>query len=281
MKLCFLLVRRVPPVPSPVLVEVAAILRARGFEIDSMIAEEVALRPDRLRPEHDLYVLKSHTQLSLSIAGVLAAQGARMLNPYASCTTVQNKIVTSRFLQAADVPVPRSWVTGDLATLRDVVATTPLIVKPYQGHRGAGIQIVRTPADLIDLPPPEEPVIVQELIEGTGEDLKLYVVGDDVFGVRKPFSETSFTVPGRPCEVAPELVRSARRCGEVLGLGLYGLDVIESATGHAVVDVNYFPGYKGVPDVAPRIARYIESYARGDVVLPEPTISSLLDDALR
>jgi hypothetical protein len=36
--------------------------------------------------------------------------------------------------------------------------------------------------------------------------------------------------------------------------------VIESPEGPIVVDVNYFPGYKGVPAVAPLIADYIEAY---------------------
>lgn len=37
-----------------------------------------------------------------------------------------------------------------------------------------------------------------------------------------------------------------------------------------IVDVNTFPGYKGVPDPAPRIAAYIAAYARGEVTLPPP-----------
>jgi hypothetical protein len=37
-----------------------------------------------------------------------------------------------------------------------------------------------------------------------------------------------------------------------------------------VIDVNYFPGYKGVPDVAPLIANYIDDYAQGRVTLTPP-----------
>jgi ribosomal protein S6--L-glutamate ligase len=105
-------------------------------------------------------------------------------------------------------------------------------------------------------------VIVQEHVPGTGEDLKVYVVGDQVFAVRKPFSELSFTVPGRPVPVTPEVRDIALRCGEAMGLGLYGLDIIESPDGPFVVDVNYFPGYKGVPGAAAAIAEYIDAQAR-------------------
>jgi ribosomal protein S6--L-glutamate ligase len=270
MRLYFLLVRRVPPVPSPVLVEAFERLEQRGFEVEGGIAEELVDRVDTLEPEHDVYVLKSHTELSLSVAGALHARGARLLNPYESCVAAQNKIVAARRLRAARVPVPRSWVTGDLTLLRPIAARTPLIVKPYLGHRGLGINVVRTPEDLERVPPPDNAVIVQEYIEGDGEDLKLYVVGDEVFGVRKPFSATSFTVPGRPCRVSPEARRVALRVGRALGLGLYGLDVIEGRDGPVVVDVNYFPGYKGVPDAATYIASYIESYALGEIWLEPP-----------
>ncbi|HZN11201.1 MAG TPA: ATP-grasp domain-containing protein, partial [Blastocatellia bacterium] len=182
----------------------------------------------------------------------------------------QNKIIVSRLLRAAGVPAPRSWVTGDLGLARQLLEETPLIVKPYMGHRGAGINLVRDPGELDRVPPPQDPVIIQEYIPGKGEDLKIYVVGDQVFGVQKPFSETSFAVPGRPVPVSEEVRRIALRCGEVCGLGLYGLDIIESPRGPFVVDVNYFPGYKGVPDVAPLIADYIDGYARGRVTLKSP-----------
>ena len=111
-------------------------------------------------------------------------------------------------------------------------------------------------------------MLAQELIEGSGEDLKVYVVGQSVFAVRKPFSPTSFTVSGHPVPAAPQVQAIARRCGAALGLGLYGVDMVERDGRAWVVDVNTFPGYKGVPDVAALIADYIEGYATGRVWLP-------------
>jgi ribosomal protein S6--L-glutamate ligase len=267
MKLYFMVVRRVPPVPSPVLVEAYNILRRRGYEIDEGIAEEMVVRPDLMTVSHDLYILKSHTELSLSLAGVLYSQGARLLNPFQSCYLTQNKIVVSRLLEMASVPAPRSWVTGDLARVRSVAEETALIIKPHLGHRGAGIHLVREPKDLEKLPSITSPMIIQEFIEGTGEDLKIYVVGDQVFGVSKPFSEWSFAVPGCPVPISEEVRQLSLRVGKICGLGLYGLDIIESPRGPFVADVNFFPGYKGVPDIAPLIADYIDGYAQGRISL--------------
>ena len=257
--------RRVPPVPSPVLVEVFDLLRRRGHDVDGAIAEERVTRPDLMEPEHDLYVVKSHTPLSLSLAGVLDARGARLLEPYEACTRTQNKIVTARLLRAAGVPTPRTWVLGDPMELAPVIARRPLVVKPYQGHRGADVRVVHTlPALAAAVAAgPIGTVVVQEHVPGPGEDLKLYVIGDEVFAVRKPFSSTSFSVAGRPVPVTDEVRDVALRCGAALELGLYGIDVIESPDGPVVVDVNYFPGYKGVPGAGTLIAEHIDARARG------------------
>ena len=143
MKLCFLLARRVPPRPSPILLDVFKILRQRGLAVASGIPEEAVTRPDQMRPEHDLYLLKSHTELAQSVAGVLYDQGARLLNPFRSCVITQDKILASRRLRAAGIPTPRSWITGEPARLRPILDETPLIIKPHRGHRGAGIHLVR------------------------------------------------------------------------------------------------------------------------------------------
>ena len=257
--------RRVPAVPSPVLVEVFDLLRRRGHDVDGAIAEERVARPDLMEPEHDLYVLKSHTPLSLSLAGVLDARGARLLEPYEACARTQNKIITSRLLRAAGVATPRTWVIGDPSQLAPVIARRPLIVKPYQGHRGAGVHVVHSLPELTAAAAAagrDGAIVIQEYIPGPGDDLKLYVVGHEVFAVRKPFSSTSFSVPGVPATVTGDVRDLALRCGAALGLGLYGIDVIESPQGPVVVDVNFFPGYKGVPGVAPLIADHIDAAAR-------------------
>src|SRR5213594_3738707 len=171
--------------PNQVLVGVFDILRGRGFHIEIGIAEQMLLRPEALSVKHDLYILKSHTDLWLSLAGVLHFQGARLLNPYLACVATQNKIMTASRLRSAGVPIPRSWVTGDLQLLLSLAAERQLIMKPYDGRRGNGIRIVNEPRELASIPAPRRPVLVQEYIAG-GDELKVYVIGDEVFAMRRP-----------------------------------------------------------------------------------------------
>jgi ribosomal protein S6--L-glutamate ligase len=272
MRILFLVPRRVPPVPSPVLVAAADELTRRGHRADSVIAEEAVWRSDSVACNYDLVVLKSHTELALSLAASLHAHGVPLLNPYPGCATLQDKLVAVSRLRSFGVPVPTSWTTGHPALLADVVDSWPVIVKPHRGHRGAGVHLARDAAELARLPPFETPVIVQSFAPGPGEDLKVYVVGEEVSAVRKPFGPDSFTRPGIPAPVEPAVWDAAMRCGEGFGLGLYGLDVIESPDGPVVVDVNYFPGYKGVPGAAEQIAAYVDDYARGRRTLALPPL---------
>lgn len=271
MRLRFMLARRADG-PSHIVTEAAALLRARGFEVESAIAEELVQRPEALGEEADVWLLKSYTPLSLSLAGVLHRAGARLLNPYPACLAARDKIAAVQVLAAAGVPAPRSWVTGDLSLLAPLAREMALVVKPYMGWRGGGVVVVRGEAELLALPPPQEPVVVQEFLPGPGVDLRVYVAGDRVFATRKPFSATSFAVPGEEVAVTDEVRRIALRCGEAFGLGLFGLDLIESPGGPRVVDVNYFPGYKGIAAAGEAVADYVARYAEGAVALPGPAV---------
>jgi ribosomal protein S6--L-glutamate ligase len=267
--LCFMVEGRGDAqVISPVLAEVFERLRGRGFRIDVLAAEHAVLRPDLLAATHDLYLLKSDTELALSLAGILHAHEARILNPYWNCLAAKDKIVASRRLHAGGIPAPRCWATTDPELLRPVVEEVPLVIKPHRGCHGNRVRKVTTLDELSVVPRTDAPMLAQEFVEGTGEDLKVYVVGDQVFATRKPFSACSYLVAGRQCPVSAEVRDVALRCGEVFGLGLYGLDAVEGLGGPYVVDVNYFPGCKDIPEAPRMLADYIDDYAHGRRWLP-------------
>jgi glutathione synthase/RimK-type ligase-like ATP-grasp enzyme len=259
-----------------VTVSAARILKRHGFAVAIDHCDKMLFSPDRVTIAHDLYVLKV-SELTMSLAGVLHAGGARLLNPYLSCVATQNKIVASRMLSAAGVSTPDCWVTADLGRLPAVARERPLVIKPYLGRRGIGVRVIPSPKELRKFPVPERPVLVQEYVEGTGHDLKLYVVMDEVFATRRPTLGDAVRPIGEPCPVSPELADLARLCGRALGLGLYGVDVIESPTGPQVVDVNAFPSYRDIQGVAPLVASYIEAYAAGRTQLEPPALAPALE----
>ncbi|HEX8036262.1 MAG TPA: ATP-grasp domain-containing protein, partial [Ktedonobacterales bacterium] len=169
--------------PNPVLVDVFEHLRQRGCEVELGVADELVTDPAQFTPDSDLYILKSHSAIWLSLAGVLHSQGAAILNPYLSCLSAHNKIVAERRLEAAGIPTPHSWVTGNLSLLQPLSEERELIVKPYIGGRGVGVVLARNPRELAAIPTPEQPVLVQEYVPG--DEIKVAVIGDKVAAVRK------------------------------------------------------------------------------------------------
>lgn len=239
--------------PNPVLVELFENLREQGCEVELGVANELVMDPGQFSVRHDLYILKSHTTLWLSLAGILHSQGAHILNPYLSCLAAHDKIAAERRLEAAGIPTPHSWVTGDLGLLLPLCEERALIVKPYIGGRGRGVVVAHNPHELASIPTPDQPVLAQEYIPG--DEIKVAVIGESVAAVRK--IETPAGSVRIPCEMSSEVREIALKCGQVFGLGMYGLDVILGPDGPVVIDLNYFPSYKGVPNAPALLAHYI------------------------
>ncbi|MGZ3600398.1 MAG: ATP-grasp domain-containing protein [Ktedonobacterales bacterium] len=255
--------------PNPVLVELFEQLRQRGCEVELGVADELVTDPAQFTPNSDVYILKSHSALWLSLAGVLHSQGAQILNPYLSCLAAHNKIVAERRLEAAGIPTPHSWVTGNLSLLQPLCEERALIVKPYIGGRGVGVVLARNPQEFAAIPAPDQPVLIQEFIPG--DEIKVAVIGDKVTAIRK--IETATGSVRVPCLVSGEVQEIARRCGQIFGLGLYGLDIIEGPSGPVVIDLNYFPSYKGVPNAATLLTDYILDFASAGK--PRPSADDL------
>ncbi len=262
LRVAVLLVRHPPSRPSPVVPDMVRRLALLGCSVDVLAPDEDAHDLGRLSADHDLYVLKSGTETALSLAGALHGQGASIVNPYPVAAACRDKVVQTRALLAADLPVPRSWVTSQPGTLAPLLADGPLVLKTPRGSQGRGIVVVHTAPELAAVPA-GEPWLAMRYHRPEGPDRKLYRIGDEVFGVERVFPATTYAEKlGRPFEVSGELRELVLRCGEPFGISLYGVDVVESAGRHWVVDMSSFPGFKGVPDAGARLAAYVVGEGR-------------------
>ncbi len=62
--------------------------------------------------------------------------------------------------------------------------------------------------------------------------------------------------------VAPELRVLALQVGQLFGLDIYGLDVVETTYGPVIVDINDFPSFGHVPGAVTLVSTYILHVAR-------------------
>lgn len=259
MKIAFILVRHPPSRLSPIVPEVMQRLRQRGATVTEVMPDEGVTDLGALTVEHDLYVLKSGAETALSLAGALHSLGATLLNPYPVAALCRDKVMVTRVLQAAGVPVPATYVTADPHQLAPLLAHSALVVKPHRGSQGYGVRIVRQPDELAAAAEQAGRLVyAQAYHQPDGLDRKLYCIGGDVFGVQRVWPVGSYADKlGRPFSVDSELRDIALRCGRAVGIDLFGLDVVYSDGRPYVVDFSSFPGFKGVPDAAARLSDYI------------------------
>ena len=250
---------KIPEIKNPVIEQLITLLQQRGIELTIGIGENTLCNINTLRPDHDLYVLKSHADFWISAAHILkTAFNVQIVNSVDACIMVQNKMLCLNMLHNAGIRVPQTWLTGDFALMRSFLEKMPLIIKPIMSGRGKNIFIVHTQNHLAAIPFIPGTMLVQEYIEDKQQDLKIYVINNECFGICKPFSPGSYQFCGEACSLTAQHKAIALKCGKIMGLDLYGVDMIESSSGPVVVDVNYFPSYRGVKDAGVYLADYLQ-----------------------
>jgi ribosomal protein S6--L-glutamate ligase len=243
----------------------AELLRSRGIAVAEIYPEDSRLDVARVEVDCDLYLLKSGTETALSLAGVLHAAGAKIINPYPTVIAMRDKIVSTKMLQSADVPLPETWFASKPEQLAGLLKEGPIVVKPFwAASQGRGVQIVKTEDELATVITEDGVIFAQRYHQPDGRDNKLYVIGDRVFGVRRVWPpKTLEDKLGEPFDVPDEMREVALGCGRAFGVGLYGVDLITSGGKPYVVDINTFPGFKGVPNAEELLAEYIMRSASG------------------
>lgn len=262
MKISFLLERGTPPRMNPIYAATCELLEARGLQVAIRYPEHELTRIDTLSVDSDLYVLKSNTSLAFALASVLHHLGAPLLNRYAACLATRDKVVTAAVLAAGDIPMPRSLLAAEPAQLAAELSAGPLIFKPHRGTYGRGVAVADSRSSLPSAEVFPELAFAQQYLARARTDLKVFAIGDDLFGVRKPFAADSFLNAGEPVSLSPEVQDIVHRVGHALGLELYGVDLAEDEDGVYVFDVNTLPGYRGVHEAPRRLAAYIDQKVR-------------------
>ena len=250
-----------PPSSSSIFPEVFALLRDRGVRV------EVCLPHDGQAPPPPAQVtLVVHRGLRPAALGVvegLAAEGVAVVDPVPAVRLLRRHQRLEERLARAGLPVPPSrpvptW-TGVLADAEE----EERVVKRGRRGRGRGAEVLagRT-RDLPAEPPFPGPYVTQPFVPNDGLDRKLYVVGDRVTGLLKPSPLGGGHVPtGVPFEVPALLEELALTAARTCRLDLAGVDVVIGPAGPVLVDVNAFPGYRGVPGAPQALADLVADRA--------------------
>ncbi len=260
MRFCFIVEEQYRREPMPLVI--ADQLLQWGHSVDVLEPQSMVISlTEIIDYGYDAFVLKTIADgPGLSILEAAEAVGVPTINSSRAIRLVRDKAVASAFAQAHGLPIPPTYFVAHPRLLKQIPDEDyPIIVKPSNGSSCKGIYRLNSPAELIDLVIAEANdsfFLAQRYAENTGFDMKLYVTGKEVFAVAKK-SPLHDEVTERVIPLTPQMRKLALDVGKLFGLDIYGLDVVETAQGLVIVDINDFPSFGMVPRAVARVSEYI------------------------
>lgn len=194
----------------------------------------------------------------------------------------RDKLRSLQVLSKNGVDMPKTVFASNKSTAKDVIALSggaPLVLKILEGTQGVGVVLLeseKAAKSVLDaFYGMDVSLLVQEYIaEAGGADIRAFVVGGEVVGaMKRQGAEGDFrsNLHQGGSAVAHKLTRKektiALAAAKAMGLGVCGVDMIESARGPLVMEVNSSPGLEGIEkstglDIAAKIMEYIEKNVR-------------------
>ena len=190
----------------------------------------------------------------------------------------RDKLRSLQVLSRAKIGLPKTVFTNysrDVEGVIKQVGGTPLVIKLLEGTQGLGVVLAETKNAAQSVIEAfnglQARVIVQEFIkEAKGADIRAFVVDGHVVGaMKRQGKEGEFRSNlhrGGSAEViqlTDEEEIAAVKAAKSMGLGVAGVDLLQSSRGPLILEVNSSPGLEGIEkatgkDIAKTIIRYIE-----------------------
>lgn len=190
----------------------------------------------------------------------------------------RDKLRSLQVLSRAKLGLPKTVFTNyskDVGDVIDHVGGAPLIIKLLEGTQGLGVVLAETKNAAESVIEAfnglQARVIVQEFIkEAGGADIRALVVDGHVVGaMKRQGKEGEFRSnlhrggSASVIQLSDEEEIAAIKAARAMGLGVAGVDLLQSARGPLILEVNSSPGLEGIEhatgkDIAKTIIRYIE-----------------------
>ena len=207
--------------------------------------------------------------------------GTYCLNDSVAIARSRDKLRSLQMLAHKGVPMPTTSFANSPLDTRDLikmVGGAPVVVKLLEGTQGKGVVLAETgkaaESVINAFKSLKANILVQEFVkEAEGCDLRLFVVDDKVVGaMERVAAKGEFRAnlhlggSARLVRVTAEERKIAIQSARIMGLQVAGVDIIRSATGPKVLEINSSPGLEGIEnitgkDIAGLMIECIEKHA--------------------
>lgn len=228
-------------------------------------------------------IANSMTKYGTAIVRQLEMQGVYTVSSSLAITRSRDKLRSMQLLSKAGVGVPKTVFSRnptDIDDLIDKLGGTPVIIKLARGTHGNGVVLAESKKAAKSVlqafylsNEDGTNILLQEFVkESAGTDIRAFVVGSRVVASMKRQSlDDDFRSnlhkggEGMTVKLTEEETKMAIKAAKAMGLTVAGVDLMRSARGPLILEVNASPGF-GIEkvtkrDVATPIIEYIERNA--------------------
>lgn len=229
-------------------------------------------------------IANNMTRYGTAIVRQLEMQGVYTVSSSLAINRSRDKLRSMQVFAKAGVGIPKTVVSRNSTDIDDLIEKlggTPVIIKLARGTHGNGVVLAESKkaakSVLQALYLTNEDgtnVMLQEFVkESAGTDIRAFVVGGRVVASMKRQSlDDDFRSnlhkggEGTKVKLTEEERKMAIKAARAMGLNVAGVDLMRSARGPLVLEVNASPGF-GVEkvtgrDVATPIIEYLEQNAK-------------------
>ena len=202
------------------------------------------------------------------VSAYFEERGIRSFNDSETVRIGNDKLEEYGFFKKLGLPVMET-VRGDTPPC-DIPFSFPFIVKERAGHGGSGVFMAENEEELSKILDGRDPsdLVIQEMCDEPGTDIRLYILGGKIISAIKRTSEadfrSNFSLGGCAEEVTPdeEMTDFARRVCEELKPDYIGLDLIMHNGGPVPNEIEDAAGARMLyantdVDIADLFVRYI------------------------
>lgn len=190
----------------------------------------------------------------------------------------RDKLRSLQILARAGVGLPKTVFTNfakDVDHVVESVGGAPLVLKLLEGTQGLGVVLAETHNAATSIIEAfnglKARVIAQQFIkEAGGADIRVFIVDGVVVGAMKRQGKkgefrSNLHRGGSASiiELSDQEELTAIKAARAMGLGIAGVDMLQSSDGPMVLEVNSSPGLEGIEgatkkDIAKEIIKYLE-----------------------
>jgi ribosomal protein S6--L-glutamate ligase len=227
-------------------------------------------------------IAASHTFYGLAVLRQFEMMGVYPVNESVAIERSRDKLRSLQLLARDGVGLPvTAFSNASTRTdeLLNIVGGAPVVIKLLEGTQGIGVVLSETHKSAKSVVEAfhgaDIAILVQEFIkEAEGRDIRAFVVGRRIVasmertGAKDDFrSNLHRGGSAKMVELTATEKSTALKAARSMGLNVAGVDMLRSAHGPVVMEVNSSPGLEGVEtatgvDVAEAIIGFIENNAQ-------------------